>query len=125
MSDGDKKIIDGVEYTKSSGCWYFLNKQELLHSPNDKPAVIWLNGSKEWYKYGQRHRDNDKPAIIFPSGKKQWWVNGELQPSKHFTCFYIKDDKRYKQFFETECEAKQCESYMLSQNICAWVTENG
>jgi hypothetical protein len=47
------------------------------HRDNDKPAVIWYNGSIYWYKNGVHHRDNDQPAVIFIDGSKYWCKNGE------------------------------------------------
>ena len=151
MSEGDKnkKIIDGIEYqlnqhnewcsynkrkqlhsyndkpaiisSYSSKYWY---KNENLHRDNDKPAVIRADGSKEWCKNGFRHRDNDKPAVIYSDGTKEWWVNGRRQLNKYYVCVYIKRNKQFKEFFKTESQAKQYESDMLSNNLCAWVEEN-
>ena len=36
----------------------------LLHSFNDMPAIIWKDGSQEWYKNGYLHREGDNPAIM-------------------------------------------------------------
>ena len=119
------KIIDGVEYQLNQCnelCSY--NEKNQLHSYNDKPAVIHPDGSKLWYKNGLCHRDNNKPAIIWSDGTKEWWVDGIWQPNKDYVCLYIKDGKQYKKYFETELEARQHESDMLSNNLCAWVEEN-
>ena len=116
--DNDKPAVICADGTKQ---WYRNGK---YHRDNDKPATIYYDGAKEWYKNGLRHRDNDKPAVIWSDGMKEWWVNGKLQPSKYFTCFYVKDNKQHKLFFETESLAKQYESDMLAKNICAWVIEN-
>jgi len=56
--------------------WYDVKGQ--LHRDNDKPAVEWASGTKEWFVNEKRHRDNDKPAIEWVSGDKEWWVNGQL-----------------------------------------------
>ncbi len=56
--------------------WY--NKAGQLHRENDKPAIIWQNGYKEWWVNGKIHRDNDQPAYIGTDGHKQWWVNGKF-----------------------------------------------
>ena len=127
MSKGDKnkKIIDGIEYQLSS-CneLYSYNKRKQLHSHNDKPAIIYSDGTKYWFKNSKIHRDSDKPAVIWPDGTKEWWVNGRKQRNKYYVCLYIKDGKQHKEFFKTELQAKQCESDMLSNNICSWVEEN-
>ena len=36
-----------------------------LHRDGDKPAMIFTDGSKSWYKNGQRHREGDEPAVIY------------------------------------------------------------
>jgi len=49
------------------------------------PAVIWNDGSNQWYKNDKIHRDdldeNGKvlPAVIWNDGVKEWWVNGMKQ----------------------------------------------
>jgi hypothetical protein len=48
-----------------------------LNSIEDKPAIIWANGIKEWYINGNRHRENDKPAIIEANGDKWWYINNK------------------------------------------------
>ncbi len=53
--------------------WY---KNGELHRDNDKPAVIWADGSLTWYKNGKLHRDNDKPAIIYANGSEYWYTDG-------------------------------------------------
>jgi len=57
---------------------YWCNNAGKVHRDNDMPAVIYEDGSKEWYVNGLRHRDNDLPAVIFKNGYKAWYVNGEL-----------------------------------------------
>lgn len=54
--------------------WFYRGK---LHNTEDFPAIVWGNGSKEWYRYGQRHRING-PAVIHSNGHKEWWMNGQL-----------------------------------------------
>jgi hypothetical protein len=51
--------------------------QNKLHSFNDQPAIIYVNGSKFWYQHGELHRDNDQPAAIYSNGRKSWYQNGE------------------------------------------------
>lgn len=47
------------------------------HRSNDKPALVYANGRKEWWCYGVRHRDNE-PAVINEDGTKEWWFHGRL-----------------------------------------------
>lgn len=74
----------------------------LLHSIDDRPAIVYKDGRREWYKYGNLHRDGDKPAIItnetqiwykdglkhrgngepaeiWKSGRKYWYIKDELK----------------------------------------------
>lgn len=42
--------------------WYFNG---MLHREDDKPALTCdINGTEMWYKYGKPHREGDKPAEI-------------------------------------------------------------
>jgi hypothetical protein len=56
--------------------WY--NKENQLHSFNDKPAIVFANGDQYWYQNGLRHRDNDKPAVVYANGIQYWYKNGKL-----------------------------------------------
>ena len=67
-----------VKISEFSIGWY---KDGEWHRSNDKPAVIFFDGSRYWYKNGKRHRDNDKPAIVYGHGSKRWYKNGvEYEP---------------------------------------------
>ena len=54
--------------------WHYEGR---LHRENDKPAVIWDNGTKYWFYNGRLHRENDKPAVITSKGKKEYWFHGK------------------------------------------------
>ena len=71
-----KKKINKVVELNGKICFY--NEKGQLHSRKDKPAVIWPEGTKEWYHNGQRHRENDKPCIEDDSGFKEWRIHGNL-----------------------------------------------
>ena len=58
-----------------NGCTY---ANGVLHSFDDKPAVIWADGTQYWCKNGKIHRDEDLPAIIHADGTQEWHKNGEL-----------------------------------------------
>lgn len=36
----------------------------LVHRDNDLPAIVYDDGTHEWYRYGKLHRDGGRPAII-------------------------------------------------------------
>ena len=63
-------IIDNGNYTS-----YELNGKR--HRENDKPAIEWADGYKEWWVNGKLHRENDKPAIEYADVYKSWYVNGK------------------------------------------------
>jgi hypothetical protein len=47
------------------------------HHREDGPAVIWDDGTEEYYLNGKRHR-KDGPAVIFPwNGGDQFWLDDE------------------------------------------------
>jgi hypothetical protein len=44
-----------------------------------KPTEILSDGTKIWKnKEGQYHRLNDKPAIEYFDGGKEWYINGKF-----------------------------------------------
>lgn len=57
----------------SSCIEYLQNGQQ--HSWDDLPAIKDVDGSKHWYKNGQRHRLS-APAIVQIDGYKEWWKDG-------------------------------------------------
>jgi hypothetical protein len=56
-----------------SKCTYLNGK---LHSYNDKPAIIYPNVYRAWYKEGRKHRE-DGPAIIYSDGDQYWLKEGK------------------------------------------------
>jgi len=54
--------------------WY---RNGNRHRENDLPEIEYFEGSKEWYKYNLLHREN-KRAFIYKSGYEESWVNGKL-----------------------------------------------
>jgi len=55
----------------------WFNESGQLHRDGDKPAVVWADGDKFWYRNGKRHRDGNKPALERPNGDKFWYQNGK------------------------------------------------
>jgi hypothetical protein len=64
---GFRRFDDRIEIHNSEG---------KLHRDGDKPAVIFSDGSRWWYKEGKLHRD--KPACIDRNGSKYWYKDGKL-----------------------------------------------
>lgn len=55
--------------------WYRLGE---IHRGGDKPAIVESNGTKMWYMFGKRNRNNDKPAIEWSNGDKEWYYEDLL-----------------------------------------------
>ena len=71
-----------------------------IHNEEDKPAIIWNNGTVEFWTHGKRIDSKIKPAIIYPSGSKMFYTNGKNQYFKQMNtnicCLFT---KRYKSFY--------------------------
>ncbi len=64
-------IEDGLYLNeRGSKFWY---KNGLQHR-EDGPAVIYCDGSKEWFYDSQIM---DKPILIDISNQEEWWYEGE------------------------------------------------
>ena len=75
-SQRKERIIEAItkrEVDDEGTVWYYLDGE--LHRENDKPAVEYPYGTKEWWYKGQLHRENDKPAVEWSDGMKEWWLN--------------------------------------------------
>ncbi len=44
---------------------------------DDGPAIIYADGTQEWYQHGRKHREGG-PSVIWPSGTQMWHQHGEL-----------------------------------------------
>lgn len=81
----DKKHRDddlpAVIYPDGTKEWWYEGK---MHRNNKNengylPAQVWADGTMIWRLHGKIHRDGNKPAVIF--GQKplqEWWTNGVL-----------------------------------------------
>jgi hypothetical protein len=50
----------------------------LLHSFDDKPAMIGSTGTKYWYYKGKQHREEGKPAVEYADGSMLYFNMGVL-----------------------------------------------
>lgn len=90
-------IIEPATYNNAKICWC---RHEQLHRDNDEPAVIYFNGTKEWYQNGKRHRVGG-PAVTYKNGAEIWYQNGrqhrEDGPAQTFPnghlCWYRNGEK--------------------------------
>lgn len=65
-----------------------------LHRGGDLPAVIWTDGTCEWYRYGKRHRDNDMPAIVNPVCQT-WCQNGTIHRNHDLPAMIAADGRQW------------------------------
>jgi hypothetical protein len=80
-----KHIIDN-----NVGCEYWLDENNNFHRDNE-PALIYLDGTKQWFKHGKYHR-LDGPAIInsylfrksTTSPILEWYIDGENYSEEDF-----------------------------------------
>lgn len=75
------------------------NAQGKLHSRDDKPAIIYSNGSIQWFTHGLPHRRGRKPAAITPSGYAEYWKIGEFWKSE-----YLSDEETRKYLSEIDSD---------------------
>jgi hypothetical protein len=61
-------------------------EERLLHQTDDRPAIRWANGSKEWFRFGLFHRDGDLPAYVGNDGSKGWGQNGQVHRDEGPAC---------------------------------------
>ncbi|HNC55211.1 MAG TPA: hypothetical protein PLP33_07195 [Leptospiraceae bacterium] len=52
----------------------FYKKDTVYYHRVNGPAIIWKDGTKEWWINGKRHRTNG-PAIIHSGGEEEWWID--------------------------------------------------
>lgn len=57
------RLREGHEFHQVAG---------MLHSLDDKPAVIYADGTRWWYRGGRVHREG-APAIIWGNGVEEWF----------------------------------------------------
>ena len=58
-----------------NGIKIWSNEEGKLHR-DDGPAMIWADGTEEWFFNGKRHR-TDGPAAIWADGTEEWWLNNK------------------------------------------------
>jgi hypothetical protein len=78
---------------ETTGIKRWKNKKREYHRL-DGPAIIYKNGSEEWYQNGNFHR-LDGPAVILSSGHKEWWENGKLHREDGPAIIYPNGEKAW------------------------------
>ena len=54
----------------------------MIHR-EDGPAIIHLDGTKEWWLNDLHHREG-APATEYPDGSVEWWFKGEQMSFKNY-----------------------------------------
>lgn len=57
-------------------------KNRELHNPHG-PALVTLEGTKQWWLNEKKHRTNG-PAVIWFNGSVEYWVDGEEITEEEF-----------------------------------------
>lgn len=73
----EAELYEALKYrveVDHNGTRKYYNDAGQLHRV-DGPAVVWRDGSLEWYHNGLRHRDVG-PAAEYPDGTRLWYLNG-------------------------------------------------
>lgn len=63
-----------------------------LHSVDDRPAIIYEDGSKEWRHHGLLHREKDLPALTTTKGESQYWRKGLLYRENNLPARTIQEE---------------------------------
>ncbi len=64
------ELFSTVETTDRYQIWKLFNK---THRFDDLPAIIYANGTRNWYYNGKIHRDGDLPAVIYANGCQEYY----------------------------------------------------
>ncbi|RTK95502.1 MAG: hypothetical protein EKK64_06685 [Neisseriaceae bacterium] len=79
-----------------------VTKIAHLHSFSDNPAIIYKNGTKEWYCIDDLHR-RDGPAVVYSNGDKEYWIQGKRHREDGPAVIYGN-----KQYWYKNGEFKKC-----------------
>ena len=93
------ELASQYQYIKGNyGEKIWFNQDSLLHRI-DGPAIIYTDGTKQWYSHGKLHRI-DGPAITYADGDGEWWVNGVVTNFSHLCERAVLPDLTDEEFYE-------------------------
>ena len=81
----------------------------------DGPAIIWPNGTKEWYVDG-KVQNLKGPAIVRKNGYKAWWLNNHLHRLDGPAVESSDGEKRWR-INGMPLPAKEVEKWLKENNI--------
>jgi hypothetical protein len=104
----ERDINKWIDYDNSytdiwgDGTKGWRNEDGQLHSENDKPALIFKDGTKEWYYYDILHR-LDGPAIEYENGDKVWVLYGKRMDKEQYEeeLEKVKEKINFQNLYET------------------------
>ena len=118
----ERKFIEGLEYinnelahgiyvnSRGDVFWYQNGKR---HRNDDKPAIVFSDGTRHWYRNDKLHRDNDKPAVVCDNGDMFWYRDGKFmrEDNKPAVIYY----KTVKHHFENHKKNYENKNDFLSE----------
>jgi hypothetical protein len=93
----------------------YYDAADELHR-EDGPAVVHKNGTRSWWKHGQRHCV-DSPAIEWDDGVKEWYLNGKchredgpaMECANGTKYWYINDNELTEAEFNARIKQSSCD----------------
>ena len=83
MTDDElSELLTLTVEVNNQGTIRYLNHLGQLHRVLG-PAVIYSDGSEDWYQSGLLHR-TDGPAVIYPSGDQYWYLEDCILTQEEF-----------------------------------------
>jgi len=82
-SESSSVSIIAKEYDDPKCVCYYQQGSRLLHNDN-WPAIVYDDGSEEWYQHGQLHRDGGPARTIYTMKdgrlhkREEWYMYGRL-----------------------------------------------
>jgi hypothetical protein len=67
------EAIDPPTYHLPNGTKSWHDPKGNPHREYDLPAIIYGEGSREWYQHGRMSRGRGRPTRVEPNGYKEWW----------------------------------------------------
>lgn len=71
--------------------WYHKGKRHR----DSGPAIIYANGTEEWWKHGKPHRDHDLPAVKTTDGLLAWYQDGKCHRDNNQPSWIFQHQKKW------------------------------
>ncbi len=97
----------------------FVNGQ--IHSVDDEPAMVTDNNAR-WFEHNLPHRENDKPAIVYRDGTVGWYQKGHGKrsddlPTKISVEMNIRVNSN-KDWWRSHKIARICDAVTVKDGVC-------